>query len=365
MKNLLAIDIGTGTQDILVLNTAAAIENCIKMVLPSPTILVARRIRKATAARRTLLFTGVNMGGGPSTHAVRKHLEAGLKVFATPEAAVTFNDDLQVVTGWGVVLVSPDEAAKLRRVERIETRDLDVNRIVKALKSAGVDVKIDGVALAVQDHGNAPPDVSDRLFRFEHLRRAAEANNSLYAFAYVPHELPSYLTRMRSVADSLHVDVPLVLLDTGPAAALGALEDSEVRAHPRVVVLNMGNSHTLAFHLDRGKILGLFEHHTGTITEDVGRLDDFITRLVRGKLTQEDVFSDGGHGCFVLNSSRSVPFLTVTGPRRSQTRMSALSPHFATPHGDMMLSGCFGLARAFAFKMPEWRDEFEQVLSQS
>ena len=43
-------------------------------------------------------------------------------------------------------------------------------------------------------------------------------------------------------------------------------------------------------------------------------------------------------------------------------RGSRLGPHFAAPHGDMMLSGCFGLVWAFAEKHPQYREEIEAAL---
>ena len=42
----------------------------------------------------------------------------------------------------------------------------------------------------------------------------------------------------------------------------------------------------------------------------------------------------------------------VTGPRRSMMSGSALPVHFAVPHGDMMIAGCFGLVRAWADVFP-------------
>jgi hypothetical protein len=38
--------------------------------------------------------------------------------------------------------------------------------------------------------------------------------------------------------------------------------------------------------------------------------------------------------------------LIVTGPRRELLAGSELPAEFAAPHGDMMLTGCFGLLRA-------------------
>ena len=48
-KRILAIDAGAGTQDILLYESDKTIENCVKMVLPSQTTIVAGRVRQATA----------------------------------------------------------------------------------------------------------------------------------------------------------------------------------------------------------------------------------------------------------------------------------------------------------------------------
>ncbi|MFH1003189.1 MAG: pyruvate formate lyase-activating protein, partial [Chloroflexota bacterium] len=69
---LLAVDIGAGTQDILLLDTGQPVENAVQLVLPSPTVLVARQIGAATARGEALLLTGDIMGGGPCTWALRE-----------------------------------------------------------------------------------------------------------------------------------------------------------------------------------------------------------------------------------------------------------------------------------------------------
>ena len=60
--------------------------------------------------------------------------------------------------------------------------------------------------------------------------------------------------RLAAVAGSVRgplADLPLLAMDTGPAAVLGALEDLAVAASARTdaLVVNVGNFHTLAFHL--------------------------------------------------------------------------------------------------------------------
>jgi hypothetical protein len=39
-----------------------------------------------------------------------------------------------------------------------------------------------------------------------------------------------------------------------------------------------------------------------------------------------------------------------------------LQPHFAAPHGDMMISGCFGLVRAFGARHPEHAEAIDRAL---
>ena len=67
---ILAVDIGTGTQDILLFDSSKLVENCVKMIMPSPTVLVAEHIARATACGQPILLIGVTMGGGPSKRAV-------------------------------------------------------------------------------------------------------------------------------------------------------------------------------------------------------------------------------------------------------------------------------------------------------
>jgi uncharacterized protein (DUF1786 family) len=60
---ILNVDIGTGTQDILLFDSSKLIENCVQMIMPSPTTIVATKIHQATVHRHPILLTGVNMGG--------------------------------------------------------------------------------------------------------------------------------------------------------------------------------------------------------------------------------------------------------------------------------------------------------------
>src|SRR5438132_10363006 len=169
---VLTVDVGTGTQDILLFDSDRELENCFKLVLPSPTVVIADRVRAATAMRARLVLQGVTMGGGPSHWATMDHVRAGLEAFATPEAARTFDDDLDAVASMGIQVVSDDEAIRLADggAVRVFMRDLALGQILQTLAGFGVKVQLSAVAVAVFDHGAAPPGFSDRVFRFNYLR---------------------------------------------------------------------------------------------------------------------------------------------------------------------------------------------------
>ena len=356
---ILTVDIGTGTQDIFLYDSRLDLENGFKLVVPSPTMMVHRRIKQATRLRQAVLLTGVIMGGGPSQWAAEDHVRAGLSVFATPEAARTFNDDLDAVRQMGIQVVSVDEAALLPdSIMRIELRDFDFRAIARSLDEFGVALDdLAAVAVAVFDHGDSPPDYSDRQFRFDYLDERIRTENRLSAFAYPSAQVPAIMTRLQAVVDSADgVDAPLVVMDTAPAAVLGATFDPRLAGRERKLVANVGNFHTLAFRLGPSGVEGVFEHHTGLI--DLPKLDSLLRLLADGSLQHADVFGDHGHGALIYNGE-PLPLdegdfgVAVTGPRRSLMRGSSLRPYFAVPFGDMMIAGCFGLLAAVADVLPD------------
>jgi len=357
---ILAVDIGTGTQDILLFDSTVAVQNNIKMVLPSPTTVMARRISCATAAGRPLLFTGVTMGGGPIKRALSAHIAAGLPAYSTAQAALTFHDDLEVVKGMGVALIDDTGKAYADGAEVLELKDLDLAAVRSALGAFGVGQEFDAVAVAVLDHGLTPPGMSNRVSRFNYLQTLMKRQNRLSAFAHLAEELPESLTRMKAVADTAGVDCPLLLMDTGAAAALGAMQDGVVARLDRTVTVNIGNSHTVAFHLNRGQIEGLFEHHTNLL--DGPKLGALIKRLLEGSLTREEVFGDGGHGAVIVRGTPDRPLVVVTGPRQQLMATSDDKVHISSPHGDTMMTGCYGLVSACGMRFEGYREEIEKAL---
>ena len=148
-------------------------------------------------------------------------------------------------------------------------------------------------------------------------------------------------------------------MDTAPAAVLGAPYDPQVSAQEHVIVANVGNFHTLAFRLGSEGIEGVFEHHTGFLTQT--KLESLLTSLASSNLKNEDVFDDQGHGALIYNQ-QPIPLipgagnLVITGPRRGMLIGSKMKPYFAVPFGDMMITGCFGLLAAVADLMPALRE---------
>ncbi len=335
---LLAIDVGMGTQDILLYDSKKSIENSFKMVLPSQTQIIAQRISNETRLKNDIVLTGETMGGGPCTSAVMRHIESGFSVFATKKAALTLNDDLNKIKEMGVVIVGEDESNELK-ASRIEMCDVDKPAIEKAFHLFGLLLP-DNFAVAVQDHGYSP-DVSNRIFRFDYFRDMIKKGGALGSFAYKGN-IPERFSRMRAVERTLP---GALLMDTGIAALRGALLDWY--ADSTCLVVNIGNGHTLAGIVKDGRLISLFEHHSYRMTAN--KLDDYLKRLCNGTLDFQEVFDDGGHGCYIEDALDfdKLGTILVTGPNRSIMKHSRLDFRFAAPFGDMMLTGCFGLMDAY------------------
>jgi uncharacterized protein (DUF1786 family) len=338
---ILAVDVGAGTQDILLYRDDIALESSPKMVMPSQTVIVARRIDQARLHGRDVFLSGPVMGGGASSKAVKRHLDAGLKVYATPDAALTISDDLSRVRDLGVEIVRKPPTG----VQKIETCDLDISLLKNVLDLFSVDMP-EEVAVAVQDHGFSP-DRSNRIVRFENMARMIEAGGRPESFAY--RDPPLSMTRMCAVKKYLEDQgYRAMVMDTGPAAILGATLDPHY-IEP-ALVLNLGSGHTIGAVMDGGRIMSLFEHHTSLLTSR--KLKTFCERLCDGLLTNSEIFDDGGHGAYIEGAigKGAIKSVIVTGPNRNMALESgALFGNVvaAAPGGDMMITGCLGLIEAW------------------
>ncbi len=337
-QGVLAIDVGSGTQDILVWQQGTTPENCPKMILPSATSAMASLIERATEKGYHIFLTGRTMGGGPCTRAARRHLKAGLKLFAMREAALTFHDDLDKVKAMGVQIV--DSRPEAEPLTELEMGDIDIEAIQGTLGL--FHVAVPGiVAISVQDHGFSPTG-SNRAFRFRQWKGLLDSGEGLESLLY--QTPPEHLTRMKSVVESVR---GAWVMDTSASAILGALQDpwTASKGKEGVTIVNIGNEHTVAALVKGQEIWGIYEHHTSLLTPV--KLKDHLDRFREEGLTNQEIFEDMGHGCQVTPGARKVSLfkhLTMTGPNRE--KFPSLRGHMAAPFGDMMLTGCFGLVEA-------------------
>ena len=338
LKRILAIDVGAGTQDILLWEDGQSMENNVKLVLPSWTTVLARRVKQATVDGQPIFLEGNLMGGGPMVSAMKRHLKAGYPVYTTPRAALTIRDNLDQVRERGYTIV--EERPADRNLLTLRTRDVDLDSIAQALEPFGVSVP-EVVAVAVQDHGECL-EGSNRRFRFQLWREFVDQGGEMADLVY--REVPSCYTRMLAVQQ----DSPgAIMMDTGPAALWGILEDPVAAEHADrgFIAVNVGNQHTIAVLLRGKRILGLFEHHTVLMTTE--KLQSLVVKLRDGTLTDQEIYEDHGHGATINPDyvpGEGFEFVAVTGPQRHMAK--ALGYHFAAPYGDMMLTGSFGLVAA-------------------
>jgi uncharacterized protein (DUF1786 family) len=335
--SLLAIDVGGGTQDIFIWQPGQGVENGVKLVMPAPTQIMGRRIRRLTAQRLPIFLQGRVMGGGAVTQALRNHLGHGLSVSATPQAALTFSDHLEVLEDWGVVLTDTPPPGAVT----LSLGDVDEEALRQVLAAFEVPFP-SHFAVAVQDHGFYPQG-SNRRFRFQCWENFLARGGKLTDLAY--RQPPGHFTRMAAVADTLP---GALLMDTCAAGVRGALLDSQAREHldSGLTVVNVGNAHTFAALVRGERLWGIYEHHTGLLNPE--KLFSHLERFQHGTLTNTEVFDDQGHGCAYVPDfadQGEFAFTVITGPCR---RLAQGWPGvMAAPFGDMMLSGCFGLVAAF------------------
>ncbi|WP_243360499.1 DUF1786 family protein [Fundidesulfovibrio terrae] len=336
MRSILCLDIGSGTQDALYFMEGRSLENCPKFVLPAPAKLVAARIKALTAQKRPIHLCGHNMGGG-FLRAARDHAAAGLAISAHPEAALALTDDPPSIIRHGIVLSGSCPSGHVP----VHLADYDPGFWQSLLALAGLEPP-ELVLACAQDHGHHPGQ-SSRTGRFGLWERfLAGTSGRLDALLY--DTPPVELTRLATIQQATGGGP---VMDTGPAAALGALFDPAVEAvadDRGTLVVNMGNSHVLGLLVHQGRLAGVYEHHTGQI--EIPELVRQLELFRKGALRNEDVFDTGGHGCAVRELTGTFDGTFVIGPRRGELG-GMMEAVFPAPGGDMMLAGCFGMLKAW------------------
>ncbi len=348
---ILALDIGAGTTDILLYDSTKTIENCVKLVIPSTSRVQADRVREVTAKGKDLFVEGFTIGGGSFSHALQRHIAAGLQVYMTELAAYTVRNSLEDVAARGIHVVErPPEGFD---GVTLFADELDLEPLRTLLESTGESLdSLDATAVAVQDHGIYPPGASNRKTRLAYMQAALESNPTPLSLAYYQAEIPLQFPRMRSAALRLGEQLgpqQVLVMDTSPAAIYGCFADARVEAHAagNVLLINVGNGHTMASILSGGRVVALFEHHTKYIDSPI--FEDYMRLFANGKARDSDPYMETAHGLFYLAEPPgmvSIELIAATGPNRGLLGKTSLDVYYPTPGGDMMMTGPMGLVRA-------------------
>jgi uncharacterized protein (DUF1786 family) len=337
---ILAIDIGAGTQDILIFDSGKKIENCISFVLPTPSRIFADKLK---ALESDVYIHGDTIGGGALSQAIARHIQKGFRVVMEEGAAYSIRNDLKEVRSVGIEIGERPESG---RFQELKIQEIDVTLLRQFLSNFGEDLSVDFIAVAVQDHGVAPEGVSDRIFRFGNMEAMLRKDNRPEAFQFSEDDIPDHFLRMKSAVKAVRRDSisPIVVMDTSFSAILGCVE--EVR-DPSLIV-NAGNGHTIAALLRKGRVEGLYEHHTHELTPK--KLEEDLRLFCRGELSREKIVEENGHGVVTLRPFFEELPVLVTGPNRDLFRGTSLNFVFATPGGNTMMTGPMGLIRATKFR---------------
>lgn len=335
---ILTVDVGSGTQDIMLYDSNQNIENSVKVVMPSPTKIIAKRIKKC---KGDIFINGEIMGGGKISNVLQEHLNKGHKVIMTEKAARTVRDNLDYVKSLGIEIVDESEEKKYSDLEKIELKDVDIQAIRNSLSNFDVSTDFDYLGIAVQDHGYKE-GMGDRNFRFMKIKETLDKPKTPEEFAYFG-SAPDYFTRINAVFRSFE-NYNTTVMDSKFASVCGATCDRYVRGLDKFIVMDIGNGHTLAASFNNGKIYGVFEHHTGNLTPE--KIEDLTSKLADGTITHEEVHEDHGHGAWPLAPIGDFEAVVATGPRRNILEKTDLNVHYAAPAGDVMMTGPVGLIKA-------------------
>lgn len=336
---ILAIDVGTGTQDIMIYDTEKELENSIKLVLPSPHLFISQRIRET---ENDIYFTGEIMGGGKIKNTILEHMEKGYNVVMEPTCAKTIRDDIKQVESFGIKIADDDE--DYDSYTKIALGDIDITKLSEFLLRYDLEFDFDKIAIAVQDHGYNE-NMGDRDFRFEKIREKVSEPITPLEFGFID-EIPEYFTRMNAVRRQVEgegIEVVPLVMDTKFASIAGMCYDEVASKLNSFIVIDIGNGHTTAASIENGKIQGVFEHHTSSLTGE--SLERYIKRLASGEITHEEVYNDHGHGAHVLNPISELEKVIVSGPKRELIEKTNLDWHHAAPGGDVMMTGTVGLIK--------------------
>jgi uncharacterized protein (DUF1786 family) len=345
MKNLLAIDIGAGTMDILCYVPDE--EMHYKAVVQSPVRTQAAAVEATTG---NLAVTGVEMGGGPVTGALQTRARTH-QVVISSTAAATLHHDPARVAAMGLQIAADEQMDPWIRNPNftpVTLGDIEPDRIQRIVESFGLPFEFEAVAVCAQDHGAAPPGVSHLEFRHQLFKTRLDRHPYPHTLLFSPEDLPPEFNRLRSISQAA-VRLPtrkVYVMDSGMAAILGASQDPATMHLTTFMVLDIATSHTVGAVVSEGELQGSFEYHTHDITLE--RLEQLLLDLPGGRLEHDRILAEGGHGAYLRASVGydAVQAIVATGPKRRLLAPSRLPITWGAPWGDNMMTGCTGLIEA-------------------
>lgn len=341
------MDIGSGTKDILLYDDSKNLENCVKMILPSPTTVYASKVNEATKSGVNLLITGDTIGGGKMTSAISNHLKNGLEVYMYKKAAFSIRNNIDEVKSYGIKIIDDNRLPKDFDGKVLEINEVNINDLHEFLLNFNEDLSnIDVVAIAVQDHGVPPKGMSNRRYRTDFMKKKMFKNPNLESLAFVEESIPNNFLRMKSAIQASKRELPeskVLIMDTSLVALKGCSLDPIVVKDNAILAVNFGNEHTLAAILIENVIIGMMEHHTELLTTK--KITYFLKKFIVGDLTNKEMYDNGGHGAFYTSKfhKTKIDSIVVTGPNRNLIKNTGLDYIFASPAGDMMMTGPIGL----------------------
>jgi len=341
---ILAVDVGDRTQDIMLYDPDINIENCVKAVLPTPSSVYAGRISKlANPGNKSIFISGDCIGGGKLSKAIADAAARG-RVCMTQQAARTISYKNEEIEKLGIRITDEFNAD----CEVVFTES-DLGVFENFLSNYDI-CGIDAVCYAVQDHG-ARWGIANREYRFEVFTKMLKKHNKLMDFSITGYDqIDSSFYRFKSLFNSLKRQKEKVLImDTAQCALLGCTADDSVKNLDDYMIINLGNGHATFAIMRGGRIISYMEHHTRYL-HDGQKLKDYIVRFADGNLESDEVFNDGGSGAVIFETVgfENLKKIVVTGPWRSLVKNTSLEYYFASPAGDMMMSGPAGLVSAYS-----------------
>jgi uncharacterized protein (DUF1786 family) len=345
MSRFMMIDIGAGTLDLLWYDSQSG--EHFKAVAPSPVRTIAWKIEKTQGP---LVVSGVEMGGGPVSAALRQRARSAAVVMAA-SAAATLHHDLDKVRGWGVRIASQEFLARCLAdpgYTSVTLGDVQPERIGRLMSGLDLPLNFDALALCAQDHGVAPAGVSHLDFRHTLFQKLLAPAPQPHRLLFRSDEVPPAFNRLAGMARcaaQLNA-AEIFVMDSGMAAILGASQDMQLRGMEPVMVLDIATSHTVLAVLAEGQLAGFLEYHTQDLTLE--RLETLMRDLADGRIDHAAVLAQGGHGAWLRQAVgfANLKAILATGPKRRLLAQSRLPIIWGAPWGDNMMTGTVGLLEA-------------------